>query len=164
MSNRKKRDEKIGTTDKQWLQLIERYFDATTTAAEEQHLRQFLASPLSDSHIYDEIKAVMGYLNAGKRYNAIHKKQKTRKTVSILKWSTAAAIAVGIFGTAALHFNNNDICVTYIDGKRYTEEAIVLAQMQSTMQRVSNGIEQHSLEHQLGNMFRTINYHENENK
>ena len=164
MSNDNKKYRSIGNTEKRWLQLIERYFDASITDAEEQQLKQFLASPYSNSPQYDEIKAVMGFLSIGKRYNSPPKKQQTTRTNSVLKWSVAAAVAIGIFGTATIQLNNNDICVAYIDGKKYTEEAIVLAQMQNTMQRMSYGIEEHSLEHQLGDMFRTMINHENENQ
>lgn len=166
MSNEREKNKNIGNSDDRWLQLIESYFDATITDAEEQQLRQFLVSPLAEDPQYNEVKAVMGFLSTGKRYNSQPKRTPIRKINSALKWSTAAAIAVGIFGTAALHFgnSNNDICVAYIDGKKYTEEAIVLAQMQNTMQRMSNGIEEHSLEHQLGDIFRTMSNYENENK
>lgn len=166
MSNNKKY-RSIGNTDERWLQLIERYFDATITDAEEQQLKQFLASPHSNSQQYDEIKAVMGFLSTGKRYNSQSKKQRIIGINRVLKWSVAAAVVIGIIGTASIQFrtlSNNDICIAYIDGKKYTEEAIVLAQMRNTMQRMSNSIEEHSLEHQLGEMFRTMSNHENENQ
>lgn len=166
MSNNKKY-RSIGNTDERWLQLIERYFDATITDAEEQQLKQFLASPHSNSQQYDEIKAVMGFLSTGKRYNSQSKKQRIIGINRVLKWSVAAAIVIGIIGTASIQFrtpSNNDICIAYINGEKYTEEAIVLAQMRNTMQRMSNSIEEHSLEHQLGEMFRTMSNHENENQ
>lgn len=166
MSNNKKY-RSIGNTDERWLQLIERYFDATITDAEEQQLKQFLASPHSNSQQYDEIKAVMSFLSTGKRYNSQSKKQRIIGINRVLKWSVAAAVVIGIIGTASIQFSNtsnNNICIAYIDGKKYTEEAIVLAQMRNTMQRMSNSIEEHSLEHQLGEMFRTMSNHENENQ
>lgn len=164
MSHNKNRN--IETIDhQQWLQLIERYFDADTTDNEEQCLKQFLASPHSNLPQYDEIKAVMGYLSTGKRYNIQAKKPRTININKVLKWSVAAAVAIGIFGTATIQLNNdNDICIAYINGKKYTDEAIVLAQMQSTMQQINKGIEEHSLEHQLGNMFRTMSNYDNENQ
>lgn len=166
MSNNKKY-RSIGNTDERWLQLIERYFDATITDAEEQQLKHFLASPHSNSQQYDEIKAVMGFLSTGKRYNSQSKKQRIIGINRVLKWSVAAAVVIGIIGTASIQFrttSNNDICIAYINGEKYTEEAIVLAQMRNTMQRMSNSIEEHSLEHQLGEMFRTMSNHENENQ
>lgn len=164
MSNNKKY-RNIGNTDAQWLQLIERYFEATITDDEEQQLKQFLASPHSNSPQYDEIKAVMGFLSIGKRYNNQPKKRHTIGINRVLRWSVAAAVAIGIIGTAAIQLNNdNDICIAYINGKKYTDEAIVLAQMQSTMQQINKGIEEHSLEHQLGNMFRTMSNYDNENQ
>lgn len=166
MSNNKKY-RNISNIDAQWLQLIERYFEATITDDEEQQLKQFLASPHSNSPQYDEIKAVMGFLSIGKRYNNQPKKRHTIGINRVLRWSVAAAVAIGIIGTAAIQFSStsdNNICIAYIDGKKYTEEAIVLAQMRNTMQRMSNGIEEHSLEHQLGNMFRTMSNYDNENQ
>ena len=49
-----------------WLQLAERYFDATITPDEEKALTQFLATEESDIPEFDEIKAVMGFIAAGR--------------------------------------------------------------------------------------------------
>ena len=59
---RQRQDESL----KRWLELAERYFEATITTDEEKALMQFLAGKESDSPEFDEIKAVMGYLQTGK--------------------------------------------------------------------------------------------------
>ena len=47
----------MNTIDK-YKQLVERYFEATTTEEQEDKLRAFLATPQADDASFDEIKAV----------------------------------------------------------------------------------------------------------
>lgn len=168
MSNHSYKRKSIGTTAQEWQQLVERYFDATITDAEEQRLKQFLTSPHSSSPQYNEIKAVMGYLSSAKRHHTTrqHKVRPINAINRTLKWSVAAAIAIGIFVTSTMKINSGerDICIAYIDGKKYTEESIVIAQMRSTMQQMHRGINEHSVEQQLGNIFHTINNYDNSNQ
>ncbi len=167
MSNKKNNKKQSSADIQEWQQLIERYFDATTTDAEEQRLKQFLASPQSASPQYNEIKAVMGYLTTAKHHHKSHrtKKRPINSTKHALKWSIAAAITIGLFLTTwQINTPNGDICIAYINGQKYTDEAIVLAQMHSTMQRMGNGIGRHSVEQQLGSIFHTIDNYENNNQ
>ena len=151
-------------THNEWHRLIERYFDALTTPAEEQRLKRFLASPHSDYPEYDEIKAVLGYLSTGKRYHTPREQNKRIININqVLKWGTAAAIAIGIFGTATWNINKEteDICIAYIDGKKYTDSKFVIQQMHNTMHRISSVGEQESVEQQLSNIFRTMSEYNN---
>lgn len=167
MSDTKNTPQQSTADTQEWQQLIERYFDAATTDAEEQRLKQFLASPQSASPQYNEIKAVMGYLTTAKHHHRAHpaKKRPINSINRALKWSVAAAITIGLFlATWQINATNSDICIAYINGQKYTDEAIVLAQMHSTMQRMDNGIGRHSVEQQLGSIFHTIENYENNNQ
>ena len=46
-------------TDEYWEALIDRYFEAETTEAEETELYRFLSSPESLDARYDEVRAVI---------------------------------------------------------------------------------------------------------
>ena len=136
----------------EWEELAERYFDALTTLQEEEELREFLGSPQASSPRFDEIKAVMGYFVTRKAKN---KNSKGRGNT--IKWS-AAAIVAAIISTALWYSApqpTHDICIAYVDGKEYTDEAVVLQQMQRTMQMMGNTIESNSIEKQLNNIFST---------
>ena len=64
-------------TKAEWLDIVERYFDATTTPEEEKALRAFLATDESNTADFDEIKVVMGYLSTAKTIESgkYHKKR-----------------------------------------------------------------------------------------
>ena len=111
-----------------WLQLAERYFDATITPDEEKALTQFLATKESDIPEFDEIKAVMGFIAAGRRING-NKKQSRR--LRFTRWAAAASIALlAIAGITlkngiASHEEEKEIYLALIDGKEYTFEGTV---------------------------------------
>ena len=58
----------MNTIDK-YKQLVERYFDATTTEEQEDKLRAFLTTPQADDAYFDEIKAVLGLTTVLRRRN-----------------------------------------------------------------------------------------------
>ena len=53
----------------EWEEWVERYFDALTTDKEEQELREFLLSPEAVGDVFDEARAVMGFLKVGQALN-----------------------------------------------------------------------------------------------
>lgn len=145
-------------TIEEWSTLVEQYFDATLTDDEEKQLRLFLASDASSSPIFDEAKAVIGYIATVKA----HKQQgNTRKRNSIIgqiaRYSAAAAIIGAIIVGIRYNSTPSEICVAYIDGKRYTDRATVLAQMHKAMAHVSNNTIQYSAQQQLSDIFGTLN-------
>ena len=147
-----KKEEKYNTkrSISEWEELAERYFDALTTLREEEELREFLGSPQASSPRFDEIKAVMGYFATRKATNR-------KRKGNAIKWSAAATVAAIISTTLwySAPQPTHDVCIAYIDGKEFTDEAIVLQQMQRTMQTMSNTIESNSVEKQLNNIFST---------
>ena len=134
---------------------MERYFDATTTPEEEKALRAFLATDESNTADFNEIKAVMGYFATQK---AIKKRAKSH-VPNIAKWSAVAAAIVAIAATFAWNSRSNEenICIAYVNGIKYTDEAMVMKEMQQTFCMMGNTAEEYSIEEQLNDMFNTIN-------
>ena len=71
-------------TYQQWKDLAERYFEAETTPEEEKELACFLATPLSQSKDFEELRAVMGFMAVGR---ATHRKRQ----VHTFRYAAAAA-------------------------------------------------------------------------
>lgn len=144
-----------------WLQLCDSYFEATITAEEEKALKSFLATPVSNTPQFNEIKAVMGYIVTGKAIHKKHRPTAKKKSRNITGWAVAASIALlAISGTLLLTQQEKaekDICIAFIDGQQYTDEDFVLQQMHSTMSRISRTTSDNTIEEQLGSMLRTAN-------
>ena len=81
-------------TYQQWKDLAERYFEAETTPEEEKELACFLATPLSQSKDFEELRAVMGFMAMG---HATHRKRQ----VHTFRYAAAAAVT-GILLTATV--------------------------------------------------------------
>ena len=150
----RKKTDTANRTTAEWLELVEKYFDALTTAQEEQELKTFLVTPAADAQCFNEIKAVMGYFSSQKA----KKKKQRNKTKKIARWSIAAAI-VAIAATFAWNSRSNEenICIAYVNGIKYTNEAMVMKEMQQTFCMMGNTAEEYSIEGQLNDMFNTIN-------
>ena len=150
----RKKTDTANRTTAEWLELVEKYFDALTTQQEEQELKKFLVTPAADAQCFNEIKAVMGYFSSQKA----KKKKQRNKTKKIARWSIAAAI-VAIAATFAWNSRSNEenICIAYVNGIKYTDEAMVMKEMQQTFCMMGNTAEEYSIEGQLNDMFNTIN-------
>ena len=138
----------------EWLELVEKYFDALTTRQEEEELKKFLATPAADAQCFNEIKAVMGYFSSQKA----KKKKQRSKIQKIARWSIAAAV-VALAATFAWNGSSNEenICIVYVNGIKYTDEAVVMKEMQQTFHMMGCTAEEYSIEGQLNDMFNTIN-------
>lgn len=145
-----------------WLHIAEKYFDATATAEEEKALASFLATEESDTHEFDEIKAVMGYFYTAraveKRDNAPNKETDRR---FITRWMTAAAMAaivagIGFTGNRLLtgtKSETGELYIANINGTIYTDKELVLDKMHRTMAMIGNTTRGNSVEEQMGSMF-----------
>ncbi len=151
----RKKTDTANRTRAEWLELVEKYFDALTTQQEEQELKKFLVTPAADAQCFNEIKAVMGYFATQK---AIKKRAKSH-VPNIAKWSAVAAAIVAIAATFAWNSRSNEenICIAYVNGIKYTDEAMVMKEMQQTFCMMGNTAEEYSIEEQLNDMFNTIN-------
>ena len=150
---------KTTRTIQEWQTLTQRYFEATTTPREENELRKFLTSEASDAPCFNEIKAVMGYLAVGKEVRMRTTCKSRRYDISrIAGYSAAAVITVAcILGIWHANLQEENIYIAYIDGKRYTDKATVLSQMQKAITHVNNNTEQYSAHEQLSDIFGTLN-------
>lgn len=126
-----------------WKALAERFFEAGTSEEEERELRRFIASGLAGSE-FNDVRAVMGLAAVGaKRYN-----RRRRRTVFL----SAAAAAV-VMTAVSLAADGSDSCVAYINGTKHTDEAIVMAQMHSTMDEMAQQAQELSVERQMDDFF-----------
>ena len=140
---------------KQWLAIVEKYFDATATAEEEKTLAAFLATEESDIPEFNEIKAVMGYLATARAIEKEHARKEAAR------WMTSAA-AIAIVAFIGYTFNSGDhtekdVYIANINGRIYTDKEFVLAQMQQTMAMIGNTTRGNSIDEQLEAMFNLAN-------
>lgn len=127
-----------------WKVLAERFFEAGTSEEEERELRRFIASGLAGSE-FNDVRAVMGLAAVGaRRYN------RRRRTVFL---SAAAAVVAVVMTAVSLAADGGDSCVAYINGTRHTDEAIVMAQMHSTMDEMAQQAQELSVERQMDDFF-----------
>ena len=126
-----------------WKALAERFFEAGTSEEEERELRRFIASGLAGSE-FNDVRAVMGLAAVGaRRYN-----RRRRRTVFL----SAAVVAV-VMTAVSLAADGGDSCVAYINGTKHTDEAIVMAQMHSTMDEMAQQAQELSVERQMDDFF-----------
>ena len=127
-----------------WKALAERFFEAGTSEEEERELRRFIASGLAGSE-FNDVRAVMGLAAVGaRRYN-----RRRRRTVFL----SAAAAAAVVMTAVSLAADGGDYCVAYINGTKHTDEAIVMAQMHSTMDEMAQQAQELSVERQMDDFF-----------
>ena len=128
-----------------WKALAERFFEAGTSEEEERELRRFIASGLAGSE-FNDVRAVMGLAAVGaRRYH-----RRRRRTVFL---SAAAAVVAVVMTAVSLTADGGDSCVAYINGTKHTDEAIVMAQMPSTMDEMAQQAQELSVERQMDDFF-----------
>ena len=128
-----------------WKALAERFFEAGTSEEEERELRRFIASGLAGSE-FNDVRAVMGLAAVGaRRYH-----RRRRRTVFL---SAAAAVVAVVMTAVSLTADGGDSCVAYINGTKHTDEAIVMAQMHSTMDEMAQHAQELSVERQMDDFF-----------
>ena len=128
-----------------WKALAERIFEAGTSEEEERELRRFIASGLAGSE-FNDVRAVMGLAAVGaRRYH-----RRRRRTVFL---SAAAAVVAVVMTAVSLTADGGDSCVAYINGTKHTDEAIVMAQMHSTMDEMAQQAQELSVERQMDDFF-----------
>lgn len=125
---------------KQIHDLIERYFDATATEAEERRLKQILATTKLLTPQIEEAKAVFSFYAASKA-KAVPKRSKRFSMPRI-----AAAIAfVAVTATAAtLLFHENkseNHCIAYVGRVEITDQDRVLSLMAGDLQSFGQAAE-----------------------
>lgn len=137
----------------QYRALVEAYFEASTTEEEEEKLKLFLCSSEAQDPSFDQIKAVMGLTTMLQRRIRInqHKSGKSpselttcKQEVSLLsesrrqlmRWAAIIILSLSVLTPAVVMWglSDNDECVAYIDGRKITDEQIVIEEMHHTME------------------------------
>lgn len=144
-------------TEADWDALVERYFEAETTEAEEAALRRFLCTPQGSAPRYDEVRAVMGFLAVGRSQQAPAPSRKATRSVRLRSLSRVAAavvLAAGV-GLMAWHglASQREVYVAYVDGREITDRDEVLRLMDVSFAEVAMDEPQAEMEAQLGDMF-----------
>lgn len=125
-------------------EMIERYFEATLSEEEETALKAFLVSPEGQAPEYDEVRAVMGFFAAGRAVRQVHQLGKRAHQpgrslsspkgrwfgrLTIRPWMKVAVIAasLALIVTLGVSLNNKEnICVSFVDGKKVTDKEVVM--------------------------------------
>lgn len=144
-------------TEADWDALVERYFEAETTEAEEAALRRFLCTPQGSAPRYDEVRAVMSYLAVGRSLQApapSHKATRSVRLHSLSRIAAAVVLAAGV-GLMAWHglVSQREVYVAYVDGREITDRDEVLRLMDVSFDEVAMDEPQAEMEAQLGEMF-----------
>lgn len=143
-----------------WVALIERYFDAQTSEAEEAQLRAFLLSEEGASPQFDEVRAVMGLAAVLRRGETSASRPATTARRSLRPWTKIAAslfisLTLGL-SIYAYRWHHPD-CIAYIDGHRVTNRERVLHEMEMTLRSVvTEDIAEPTLEDQMQDLFSTL--------
>lgn len=140
------RTERLFLTPQEAREVLQQYYEGTTTDREEDLLRRFLASEAADGGEFDADRAVMGVLAVGKE---VHRPHRTA-VLKVAGWAVAASVilAAGLW----LRPSSPD-CVAYIGGERYTDRNLIMAQVQSTMGELAETKEAVSVESQMQGLF-----------
>ena len=125
-------------------EIIDGYFEATLSEEEETALKAFLASPEGQAPEYDEVRAVMGYFATGcsveiLRSRPLSQNDKIHAPVILSEtkdlrhrsplWRRVAAIAASLTIIVTLGvslYNKNNVCVSFVDGRKVTDKEIVM--------------------------------------
>ena len=148
-------------TKTEWLDIVEKYFYATTTPEEEKALRAFLATDESNTADFNEIKAVIGYLSTAKAVESGKYHKKRTYTISRRRWmGVAATIAIiATIGIAGRWTDNDtrttdrEIYIACINGKEYNDKEIALNQMHQAMEMICSTTKGNDIEKQITSMF-----------
>ena len=113
--------------------LMEKYYEGSTTVAEENLLRTFLAQsnvPLQ----FEAEKAIFGY----------YESKKARKHLRLqpyLRWAAAAVIAAGVIIPVSIFQASGKTSYAYINGVRITNTQEIISLAQTTINYVSDNNE-----------------------
>ena len=76
-----------------------------------------------------------------------------RRRRTVFLSAAAAAVGAVVMTAVSLAADGGDSCVAYINGTKHTDEAIVMAQMHSTMDEMAQQAQELSVERQMDAFF-----------
>lgn len=108
-------------------ELIEGYFEGTLSQNEETALKVFLASEEGQGPEYDEVRAVMGYFAAGRSVEILRSRPLPQNDRKMWRRILAIAASLAIIITLGINiFNQNNVCVSFVGGKKITDREVVM--------------------------------------
>ncbi|MDT3366523.1 MAG: hypothetical protein LIQ26_04525 [Bacteroidota bacterium] len=129
-----------------YLELVERWFDAETSEAEEKELKRFLAT--TEDPAFDEARAAFGYLAA----SSLRAEAPVSATPAFgrYRWlvpamGMAAGLAIAFIAgryTAPVEVVpvSNGSCVSYVHGVEVADEDFAVATMENTLQDLFSAV------------------------
>ncbi|MEL4307523.1 hypothetical protein JMA43_05420 [Joostella sp. CR20] len=109
--------------------LLEKYFEATTTIAEEEQLKIYFSQAEVAPHL-EEYKPIFNYFAVAKEEKSTHNiPLKPRKNKTYLKWISVAAVAAIFFGIFIAKQSSPEVSPTLALEEHYTPEEIRSAQL-----------------------------------
>ncbi len=108
-------------------ELIDGYFEGTLSQNEETALKVFLASEEGQGPEYDEVRAVMGYFAAGRSVEILRSRPLPQNDRKVWRRILAIAASLAIIITLGINiFNQNNVCVSFVGGKKITDREVVM--------------------------------------
>ena len=116
-------------------ELVERWFEAETTEAEEKELKLFLAR--TEDPAFDEARAALGFLRAASSTTASSVAAKGfRRMIPALAVAASVAVAF-VLGRVSAPVEvvpvANGTCVSYVHGVEVADEDFAVATMENTL-------------------------------
>ena len=151
--------------------IIERYFEADLSEAEEAALKAFLASEAGQAPEYDEVRAVMGYFAVGRSVMAPSGRRLFRRAFTrigrgaqraggvfargvFVRWPRVVAIAasLAIIVTLGVNiYNKDNVCVSIVEGRKVTDKEVVMNDVDNILSDLL--ADRVDMEEQLSNIF-----------
>ena len=121
--------------------LIERYFDATTSLDEERQLKQELANTRLSSSLIDEAHAVLGYSLSRPTVAVTRPVRRFRSSVT--RVAVAASIVIAALIPISIIIGNGsgeDNCTSYalVDGNKITDNETIDEMMRRNFSMIAN--------------------------
>ena len=119
-------------TDKEkYKALLQRYWEAETTPAEERDLARYAAQ--ADDPEFEDLRGVLGYLSIGKE---IRKRQGHARRQAVLAFAAAAfAVLVSVGIVAQIEHGNaaRDYCIQYEYGAQSNDSEKIMASVDAML-------------------------------
>ena len=119
------------TDTEKYTALMQRYWDAETTPAEERDLARYAARV--DDPDFEELRGVLGYLSVGRERRARRFRTVRFYSLAAVAAGIAAVLAVGL-GLWSGHTHQADpLCVRYAYGVQTGDDQAIMASVEASL-------------------------------
>lgn len=138
-------------TPDEWHELVDRYFEAETTAQEEKELKRFLLTRTGRQPAFDEIRSVISYIAYHKPIRQEMRSSFRPSAPVFRQWAAMGLILIscGIAGLRYLVYRQQNYQIAYVYGKKLTQSDEVMKQMHLVMKDMCEDMEEVSVESEL---------------